>query len=303
MTLLEALNLARTSTGKSVLAFVLGAAALLISAFVIVRGDIAASAHAAAALLSEEATQMRAEARELDKARKAASEASPLTSVPAFIDRIGVLAAAHGAEVASVQPVRDDDSLFQIGMDAGYRQLLSFIAALEGLDVEVAGFEFAQEEVDAGAPRLAASISIRPRNDAQRLSVPRLAAVREAIAAEAARDPFQALIAGAGEGGVDRLDLSTAYKLTGIATLQPSGDRIATIDLLDYVTGDVLDGRRIVRVDADRVLLDGGAGDGGEKYVIRFRERDSDAGAASLPERNEIPANFRAVDATRQRAQ
>lgn len=290
MTARDALTLLWTPTGKSAGAFVLGLLALSFSVFVAIRGDIAASARAAAELLTEESNALRAEAKALDLARKSALETTPLTSVPAFIDRIGVLAARHDAAVGVVKPVAGDDSLFQIGLTAGYRQLLSFIAALEGLDVEVAGFEMAREALGPGAPRLTATISIRPRNDAQRLAIPRLANVKAAIAADAARDPFQALIAGDGAGGVDRLDLSAAYRLSGIATIQPSGARIATIDLLDYVTGDVLDGRKVVRVDADRVLLDAADGDGGEKYVIRFRETPATL-PQSLPISNQIPAS------------
>ena len=86
-----------------------------------------------------------------------------------------------------------------------------------------------------------------------------------------ARDPFQALVSDSSDGdGAERADITAAYRLTGVATLEPSGERIATIDLIDYVIGDVLDGRLVVNVTEDRVLLDSLDERRSEKYVIRF---------------------------------
>jgi len=144
------------------------------------------------------------------------------------------------------------------------------VAALEELDVEVVGFGIERQALKASAPTLTAAVKIRPRNDARRLAVPRIQLVREALFAEQARDPFQALISDSSSDGAERVDITDAYRLTGVATLEPSGERIATIDLIDYVIGDVLDGRLVVNVTEDRVLLDRLDERRSEKYVIRF---------------------------------
>jgi len=276
--------------GKAASAFCLGALALAASLLLVVQGDIAASTTAAARLLTAETQTLRAEAKALAEAAKADDKTS-LTSVPAFIDRIGALADRHGAQVGAVQPEHGDAGLFRIALTAPYSALLGFIAALEGLDVEVKSFDLKRKALGPGRPTLSASISIRARNDARNLSIPRLEAVRAALTSDAARDPFQALVAGAGAG--HRLDLSEAYRLTGIAVIQPAGLRIATIDMLDYMAGDVLDGRTIVAVEADRVLLDAIDGAENEKYVIRFRRAEpedaSTSAAVSLPAPKELP--------------
>jgi len=272
--------------GKAFGALAVGAAALAASAFLVIRGDIDRSARAAATLLLQETKELKAEATALEAQRKTEKTTS-LTSVPAFIDRIGVLADRRRAVVGAVQPSRRDDTLFEIVLHAPYRALIGFVSDLEGLDVQVASFKLKRKALGPGKPMLEATVAIRPRNEAQSLSIPRLDDVRAAISAEAARNPFQALVAAAEAGGADRLDLSEAYRLTGIATISPSGERIATIDLLDYVTGDVLDGREVVAVEADRVLLDPLDPESSDKYVIRMRLPGE--GARSLPGQKTFP--------------
>jgi len=277
MTPREALALTATPTGKSVALLMAGVMALTVSTFVVVRGGLTRSAELAATYLIEDVTTLRKEAHALAAKRKAEEEAAPLTSVPAFIDRIGVLANAHDAVIGAVRPGLDGDAQFDIELSAGYRQLLHFIAALEELDVQVDGFTLERTALEAGPPKLAAVINIRPRNDARRLAIPRLAAVRSALSQTHTRDPFQALVANSANGGGDRLDLTQAYKLTGIAVIEPAGERIATIDLFDYVVGDVLDGRRVVAVAGDRVLLDAEDETDRQKFIIRFRDTEARA--------------------------
>jgi len=190
--------------------------------------------------------------------------------VPAFIDRIGALAGEHNTAVMSIQPLRDTTDTFEITIASGYRALIGFVAALEELDVQVVGFGIERQALKASAPTLTAAIKIRPRNDARRLAIPRIQLVREALFAEQARDPFQALVSDNDGDGAERVDITAAYRLTGVATLEPSGERIATINLIDYVIGDVLDGRLVVNVTEDRVLLDSLDERRSEKYVIRF---------------------------------
>lgn len=277
MTPREAIALAATPTGKSIALLMVGVMALTVSAFVVVRGELAHSAELAATFLAKDVKTLRQEALALAAKRKAEEEAAPLTSVPAFIDRIGDLANQHDAVVGAVRPGLEGDAQFEIELTAGYRELLHFIAALEELDIQVDGFSLERTALGAGPPKLAAIINIRPRNDARRLAIPRLEAVRSALSQSHNRDPFQALIADDADGGGDRLDLTQAYKLTGIAVIEPAGEHIATIDLFDYVVGDVLDGRRVVAVARDRVLLDAEDETNRQKFIIRFRETEARA--------------------------
>lgn len=254
---------------QSAIVFLLGLAAFGYSTLVVLKGDIAESARVAAIALSQDARMLSQRSKALAAAAKAAEDAPPLTSVPAFIDRIGALAGRHNTAVMSIQPLRDSVDTFDITLASGYRALIGFVAALEELDVQVVGFGINRQALKANAPTLTATVKIRPRNDARRLAIPRIQLVREALFAEQARDPFQALITGGGDGA-ERVDITDAYKLTGVATLEPSGERIATIDLIDYVVGDVLDGRLVVDVTEDRVLLDSLDERRSDKYVIRF---------------------------------
>lgn len=264
-------------TAQAAIVFAVGLAAFAYSAFVVLRGDLAESARVAQSALNRDATDLSKRSKALAAAAKAAKDAPPLTSVPAFIDRIGALADRHDAAVRSVKPVSDGSDTFEIIIASGYRALIGFVAALEELDIQVVGFGVERQALKASAPTLTAAVKIRPRNDAKRLTIPRIQIVREALFSERARDPFQALVADAGSGGVERVDITDAYKLTGVATLEPSGERIATIDLLDYVVGDVIDGRLVVEVGTDRVLLDSADKSNAEKYVIRFPNRQAGA--------------------------
>lgn len=277
MTPRKAVALVGTPTGKSIALLILGAMALTVASVIVVRGGLARSAEAAATYLAEDVKALRQEARALAALKKAGEDAAPLTSVPAFIDRIGDLANQHDAVVGAVRPAEEDDAQFEIELSAGYRELLQFIAALEELDIQVDGFALKRTALEAGPPKLAAVVSIRPRNDARRLAIPRLAAVRTALNQSQTRDPFQALVADGVDGGGDRLDLTQAYKLTGIAVIEPAGEHIATIDLFDYVVGDILDGRRVVAVARDRVLLDAQDEANSQKFIIRFRDAEAHA--------------------------
>lgn len=263
-------------SAQAAIIFALGLAAFAYSAFVVVRGDLAESARIAQAVLNQDAGDLSKRSRALAAVAKAAKDAPPLTSVPAFIDRIGALADRHDAAVISVKPVSDGSDTFEIIIASGYRSLIGFVAALEELDIQVVGFGVERQALKASAPTLTAAIKIRPRNDARRLTIPRIQIVREALFSERARDPFQALVADASGAGVERVDITDAYKLTGVATLEPSGERIATIDLLDYVVGDMIDGRLVVEVGDDRVFLDSADKSSAEKYVIRFPNRPLD---------------------------
>lgn len=291
MTPKEALALIGAPTGKAVAMLCAGVLALTLSAFVVLRGGIADSAYAAAEYLAADVKTLRTEARALSAKQKAADEATPLTSVPAFIDRIGDLADKHDATIGAVRPAPEDDALFEIELSAGYRELLQFIAALEELDIQVAGFALKRTALGPGKPKLAAVVQIRPRNDAKRLAVPRLAAVRATLAQSRTRDPFQALVADDAAGGGDRLDLTQAYNLTGIAVIEPAGERIATIDLFDYVVGDVLDGRRVVAVANDRVLLDALDDADGQKFIVRFRKIFGDSSPNSRINNDPVERN------------
>lgn len=284
MTPRDALAVIGSPNGKSGAMFLLGALLLTISIFVVQRGGLAASANAATAYLAADVGALRKEALALAEQKKAADEAAPLSSVPAFIDRIGDLADRHDARIGAVVPAPDEDALFEMEVSAGFRELIFFVAALEELDIQVAGFELSHTKLGSGEPLVQARVKIRPRNDAKRLAVPRLAAVRQELANATTRDPFQALIAGDAAGGENRLDLTQSYDLTGISVIEPAGDRIATIDLMDYVVGDLLDGRKLVHVGTDRVFLDVMDGDERSMFVIRLR-RPGQTGefAGSLP--------------------
>lgn len=262
--------------GKALAMAAIGGCALFVSASFVVGGGIADSARSASAALEREARTLRKEAKKIAAADKARSAGASLRSVPMFIDRIGELAAENDARVGQVRPIGPDAALFEIDVAANYRALMNFVAALEELDIQVARFALTRRADGAPQAPMTAKLAIRPRNDAQRLSVPRLAAVRAALAAGASRDPFEALAADGDSGGA-RQDLTYTYRLTGISILQPSGERTATINSYDYEAGDVLDGREIVAIAADRVLLNALGDRRGEKFVIGFRARNVEA--------------------------
>lgn len=270
MTYQDILNRAKGPTGKAAGMFCLGAAALLLSAFAIVRNDLADGARRAAAVLSAEAKTLSAEARALAVAAKTAEGAPPLTSVPAFIDRIGALAEKHRTPVRAIQPSKRHVDRFEIVLEADYRPLVGFVAALEELDVQIISFDVARSDIADGEADLTAKVVILPRNDARRLKIPRMDAVRAALESIGARNPFLAVVEADGGAGDGRQDISAAYRLTGVAEVLPSGDRIATIDLFDYVIGDMLDGREIVHVGDDRVFLNGVGDRQEDRYVIRM---------------------------------
>ncbi len=282
MTPRDLIAAAKGPTGKAVGALALGVAAFAASASLVVQGDIAASVDRARTALERDADLAKQDLKALHQSAEAARDRPPLTSVPAFIDRVGALAKAHNASVEGVMPLKGETSRFEIDVRSGYRALIGFVAALEELDVAVTAFDARRAAVTAGAPELEARIVIRPRNDARQLHIPRLEAVRAVLAAKSARNPFQPAVAADAAEGAERQDLTAAYRLTGVATLQPSGERIATIDLFDYVVGDMLDGRRVVHVGEDRVYLNAERDGRDERFVIRMTapraERNAEGG-------------------------
>lgn len=267
----DAIALIRRPAGKSAAMFLCGLMMITCSVLVVLRGQLTRSTHAAATYLSADVSALREEARALSAQKQAADDQAPLSSVPAFIDRIGDLADEHGVRIGSIQPATEEIALFELALTAGYQELLMFVAALEELDIQLAGFKLERAAPGQSKPLVEATIIIRPQNDARRLAVPRLAHVRQALGQSSSRDPFQALVAEGASGGGDRLDLTQAYSLTGIAMFEPAGDRIATINLLDYVVGDVLDGRTVVHVGTDRVLLDAIDTEDQQRFVIRLK--------------------------------
>ena len=269
MTGRDLLDMLRGPTAKAVLTLLFGAMAFAYSAIAYVGGDVGESGRHAAQLFSRDASVLRGEAASLRRAIASKANGPALSSVPAFIDRLGSLAAEHGAFVEGIAPVTGGSGAFRIGLSADYRSLIGFVAALEELDVTVLSFETRLTGSFRGAPALKARIDIQPQNDAQRLNVPRLAAVKAVLAANAARDPFQPIREDDGKAKA-QIDLTASYKLTGVSTIMPSGERVATIDLFDYVVGDVIDGREIVVIEPASVLLTATRDGADERSIIRM---------------------------------
>lgn len=246
-------------------------AAVVISAAVnlsLIHGSLSASAETVRLHLDRDA--QRAQKRLKSAALKIEDEANTprLTSTPVFIDRIGNLAAAHGAPVQSIRPHPEKPDHFQVELQSRYHDFEGFIAALEQLDVELVAFDaqvFGRTEED---PTGLFRIELLPNNNARKLNIPRMAEIRRDLARQHRRNPFQR-IGQDTDGDGNRIDLSDILTLTGISVL---GDlKIATIDQQDYGVGDRISGREVTRIDGDRVLLRRDDPENPELYVLRFR--------------------------------
>ncbi|MBT3196306.1 MAG: hypothetical protein HN842_03975 [Gammaproteobacteria bacterium] len=200
-----------------------------------------------------------------------------VNSLPDFLFRINLLAKNNQVIIRKLTVDEQDRMRFNIELLIDYFTFLLFASELESLDVNIHDMEVHPYKPGAIPPLHLITFAITPRNDAQPLSGSRIVRLGEAVAKQEKRNPFRRFAQndrGKGESEViPEIDLTWVYKLTGIGT--DRGGRYATIDRIDYLLNDVLDGKVITAIQKDRLYLSKNSAQGEQKFVLKFRRKKS----------------------------
>ncbi|MBV9549705.1 MAG: hypothetical protein JO256_08555, partial [Alphaproteobacteria bacterium] len=210
------------------------------------------SAKAAAADgLQNLAGLMRAQAEPPRQAAIATPTAKAPATVPEILSRVQEIASNDDVVLESVVPNATDKNQLDLAATGQFRDAMRFLARLETLPVEPAGFDLAPS-ADGGV-----ALTVNVIQNGKPAAPTTFADYIDAVSLySAVRDPFAV-----GDPvtlpntGADLGDLSWSYHLTSISLL--GAVRVATIDGKDYEVGDVLNGMAITAIDPSSVSLQG----------------------------------------------
>lgn len=229
------------------------------------------------AILTEENRPLAAELARRQKS--AAQPEAGIRSLPRFLDHINSIAQDTKVIIRELMPSRDGNLKFVLKITADYLTFLRFAANLEALNVSINDLQVRPFDGSQNPPTHAIEFSITPRADAAPLTDQRLQALRDQVAEQNKRNPFQRFAFNRSTRQVTQeIDLTWIHRLSGIGRV---GDQdVATINTRDYRVGMELEaGLKVTKIDSDAVHLQRQTDDGLTLYVIRFRRSKLDAKA------------------------
>lgn len=198
-----------------------------------------------------------------------------IRSLPAFLEHINSVAQKTTVIIKELTPSRDADLKFLLKITSDYMTFLRFAAELESLNLVINDLQVRPYDAGKTPPVHAIEFSITPRNDAAPMPDERILELRQQVAGQDKRNPFQRFAFNATTKEVSaEIDLTWIHKLSGVGRV---GDRkVATINVKnetrDYSVGDELEpGLLITGIENDRVQLQKKTPDGTARYVLRFR--------------------------------
>lgn len=230
-----------------------------------------ADADALRAFIEQENKTLKAE-EEAQKKKEAGDKPADgaISSLPDFLAHINLISHKTAVIITELTPNREGGLKFDLKIQTDYFTFLRFAAELEALNVSINDLQVRPYDPSKTPPVHAIAFSITPRGNAEPLADERITALKQQVAAQDKRNPFQRFAFNAKTRQVTpEIELTWIYKLTGIGRV---GDkRTATINSRDYSADDVLDGMLVTQVESDRVMLSKRTADGTERYVLRFR--------------------------------
>ncbi|CAK0755918.1 conserved hypothetical protein [Gammaproteobacteria bacterium] len=204
-------------------------------------------------------------------------------SISGFLNRINTIARKNDIIIRKLVPDSQDHIKFTIEILVDYYKFLHFAGDLESLDITISDLQvhpYSMGEMDKdnkykSLPQHVITFTLTPRNDAEPLTGERLAALDRMIEQKEKRNPFQRFAFDAKQRVVNTsVDLTWIYRLTG--TGKDQNGFYATIDHKDYYEGHTLDGKKIDKIQPDRVLLVEETANGKQNYVLKFRTVTTD---------------------------
>lgn len=185
------------------------------------------------------------------------------TSTPAFLAEINALARANGIGIDQISGDRESNSSFQIDTRADFPAFLRFLAAVEGLDVEILKLQVTPTDLQDKSANRQVVLSIAPRDSGAVPSPDRVATVRQSVdtLSTAAFSPAVAAPSSLPDSGTQRI--------TGITEI--NGTLIATIDNIDYAVGDKIGTWVVSDISRQSVVLTDPAKGKRAKRVLSLR--------------------------------
>ncbi|CAK0773449.1 conserved hypothetical protein [Gammaproteobacteria bacterium] len=206
-----------------------------------------------------------------------------IRSLSGFLNRINDISKKNDIIIRKLLPDPQDHIKFTIEILVDYYKFLHFAADLESLDTTITNLQvhpYSMGEMDKdnrykSLPQHVITFSMTPRNDAEPITGERLAALEKMVDQKEKRNPFQRFAFDAKQRMVNTsVDLTWIYRLTGTGRDQVG--QYATIDRKDYYEGYLLDGKKIEKIQADRVLLTEDTANGKQSFVLKFRATATD---------------------------
>lgn len=227
-------------------------------------------------IFSREAKPLREAAQILKQQQGQQTEVVGIRSLPAFLGHINRVAQDTNVIITELVPAQDREQRqtaelkFQLRIAENYLTFLRFAARLESLNLGINDLQVRPFDATKNPPVHAISFSITPRNDAEPTSSQRIDNMKDQVAAQDKRNPFQRFAYNPKSPKPNPwIDLTWVHRLTGIGRV---GDkRMATIDSREYAAGDNLSGMTITSVESDRVMLNKTTENGRQIYVLGFR--------------------------------
>lgn len=199
-------------------------------------------------------------------------QAKGINSLPEFLRRINSLAKQNDVIIRKLTVDENDRFKFNIEILIDYLTFLNFASKLEALDVNIHDMQVHPYNQGVTPPIHLIQFAITPRNDARPLAGDRISSLLARVNKKDKRNPFQRFAYDKTAPKVKpEIDLTWVHKLSGIG--MDKGSRYATIDRVDNVIGDKINGKKINRIDKDRVYLIKKGKNGEQKFVLKFRRK------------------------------
>lgn len=212
--------------------------------------------------------------------KKAQATPYHIVSLPEFLSRINVISKKTNVIIHELVPDKDHKIRFNLRIIEDYYKFVKFLSTLESLNVSIHDIEVHPYDLSKSPPLHVITFALTPREDAKPLSNDRLTSLMQRVEMKDRRNPFQRFAYNAKQNLISaEIDLTWVYKLSGIGKI--GNTRYATIENKDYSAGDILEGMKLVDVQADRVLLKKKTANGIEKYQLKFRRKNKDSDVRS----------------------
>jgi len=207
---------------------------------------------------------------QVSEGKKKKKVVNKLNSIPAFLQRINLLAHKTGVIIRKLVPDQFDKLKFKLEIFSDYYTFVRFASRLENLNVTIHDLEVRPYDNTKTPPIHFITFAITPTNDAEPLTFERLVWLTKRVAQKDKRNPFQRFAARTGRVKAC-IDQTWVYKLSGIGTI--NNKPFATINSVDYTIGDTLAGMTVKSVKSDRVELSKQTGEGRECHILKFRKK------------------------------
>lgn len=223
-------------------------------------------------------TKTLSKSLKLNKKGERKSGYSEITfSRPHLLARISEIAYHNELFIHSIypSPLLGDKLSTTFEFASTYSTLIQFIATVEKQGFVILGLklhhfnpelEVEKTEYSTPHPMISVSVSLAPHHDVFSDQYPTY------VKTKFYRDPFQRFTVERRHDDYHaRIDLSWIYKLENLENTQKCDS--ARINGQDYLMGDELDGRKIVEIQDDFLLMEKKTKNGQVKYILRFRKK------------------------------